>query len=161
MTGNRMMVDEVVEQYRRAYEMLYAVVDKIPADRWTSGLTEACVPARIAYHTVESLDFYFSGKPGSEFQFGHKFGGYWADLPPERLPTKEELLAYAQETEVKVGEFLGEMDDENLSAPIKLYDWVGKTKLGHLVYALRHTMHHQGELAALQVYSGVEGDSWK
>ena len=160
MTGNRIMVEDLADQYRRAYEMLYAVVDKIPADKWTSGLTEGCVPARIAYHAVEALDFFFCGKPDSEYSWGHKFGGSWADLPPERLPTKEELLAYAQETEARAGEFLGEMDDENLSAPFQLYDWAGKTKLGQLVYALRHTMHHQGELAALQLYHGVEGDSW-
>jgi hypothetical protein len=70
-------------------------------------------------------------------------------------------LAYAHETEEKVGEFLGGMEDKDLSAPFPLFDWAGKTKLGHLIYSLRHTMHHQGELAALQVYSGVEGDSWK
>jgi hypothetical protein len=52
------------------------------------------------------------------------------------------------------------MEDRDLSTPFGLYDWAGKTKLGQMIYALRHTMHHQGELAALQVYSGVEGDSW-
>lgn len=159
--GTRTLVDDLVGQYRRAYEMLYAVLDKIPQDKWTSGITEACIPARIAYHIVEGMDFFFSGKPGSDFPWGHRFGGHWSELPLESLPTKEALLAYAHEIELKGGEFLRSLDDDDLAAPFQLYTWSSKTRLGHLIYALRHTMHHQGELAALQVFFGVEGDSWR
>ena len=34
------------------------------------------------------------------------------------------------------------------------------TVLGRLVYALRHSVHHHGELSALAVYHGLPGGSW-
>ena len=37
----------------------------------------------------------------------------------------------------------------------------GATLLGHYVYALRHTMHHHGELAALAVHHTGDGGSWE
>jgi hypothetical protein len=160
MAINRVIVDDLADQYARAYKMLYAVIDNIPADKWTSGLTEMCIPARIAYHIVDGLDFFFSDKPPSDFPWGHRFTGSWADLPEESLPTKEEMVTYLNETEeIVVGYFQAATDDQLLDA-FDLYGWSGTTKLGQLVYALRHTMHHQGELAALQLFSGVEGDSW-
>ena len=40
-------------------------------------------------------------------------------------------------------------DDERLADPFEAYPWSGSTRLGHYVYAQRHTMHHQGGLAVL------------
>ena len=45
------------------------------------------------------------------------------------------------------------------SAPY-LHDGSAATLLGHYVYALRHTMHHHGELATLATYHGLPGGSW-
>jgi hypothetical protein len=160
MTENRIIVDDLADQYRRAYKMLHVVIDSIPTDKWITGITDSCVPARIAYHAVEALDFFFSGKTASDFTWGHRFNGSWEDLPGESLPTKEEMVAYVKETEARVGEFFENTTDGELLKPFELYDWSGTTRLGQLVYALRHTMHHQGELAVLQLHAGVEGDSW-
>jgi hypothetical protein len=160
MAKNRVIVDDLADQYARAYKMLYTVIDNIPTDKWTSGLTEACIPARIAYHTIEGLDFFLSDKPPSDFPWGQQFNGSWEDLPEQSLPTKEEIVTYLKETQERVVDYFQAATDDVLLEAFDLYGWSGTTKLGQLVYALRHTMHHQGELAALQLYSGVEGDSW-
>ncbi len=152
--------DGLLEQFNRSFKMLYAVFDNIPTDKWASGITSAFVPAAIAYHTIESLDFYFCGKPGDEFRWGYRFRGPWWETAKEDLPTKKEIIAYLQEVEGRIKEFLTEKTDNELLEAFKLYDGSGKTLLGHLVYALRHTMHHQGQLTALQLHFGVEGDSW-
>jgi len=56
---------------------------------------------------------------------------------------------------------LTSLNDEDLSMPIKVNDGSGATQLGYYIYALRHTMHHQGELAVLSIYNGNEGGSWE
>jgi hypothetical protein len=37
---------------------------------------------------------------------------------------------------------------------------MSKTRLGHYIYALRHAVHHHGQLAALASYHGHDGGSW-
>jgi len=39
------------------------------------------------------------------------------------------------------------------------FRWVN-TRLGHYIYALRHTARHKGQLAALASYNSHEGGSW-
>jgi hypothetical protein len=48
-----------------------------------------------------------------------------------------------------------------LSQPFPIADGSGATWLGHYVYALRHTMHHEGELAAISVRMGNAGGVWE
>jgi hypothetical protein len=57
---------------------------------------------------------------------------------------------------------------DNFQVPVKLtmhildcLDYYFSGKIGHYIYALRHTMHHQGELAVLSIYHGNEGGSWE
>lgn len=161
MSESRIIRDDLLDQFNRSINMLYAVFDNIPSEKWTSGITETRVTSMIAYHVVETLDFYFSGKTDDQFQWGYRFRGPWWETPRENLPTKEEIVTYLREVEARVKEFFKGKDDDALLEDFKLYGWSGETMLGHLVYALRHAMHHQGELTAFQLYFGVGRDTWR
>jgi hypothetical protein len=71
-----------------------------------------------------------------------------------------ELLVYLDEITARIEERFKALEDTQLDAPFELYDWSGKTLLGHYVYALRHTMHHQGALTVLSKHHGHESESW-
>jgi hypothetical protein len=148
-------INDLLDQYRRAFRMLYAEIERFNAQQWVTGLSDFQVPVRIAMHTMECLDYYFSGKNGDQYPWGHHF----AELPAGQLPTQDALAAYAREIEERVVAELGSLSDEDLSKRFEIDD-SASTLLGHYVYAIRHTMHHHGELAVLSIYHGNEGGSW-
>jgi hypothetical protein len=150
---------DLLDQYRRAFQMLYEEIERFDATEWVKGLDFFQVPAKVAMHTVDCLDYYFCGKTQDEYRWGYRFGGGWWELPDDRLPDVAAVLAYAHEIEDRVVKEFGALQDEDLARPFVLDD-AAKTLLGHYVYALRHTMHHQGELATLNVHHGNEGGVW-
>jgi hypothetical protein len=77
----------------------------------------------------------------------------------EELPSRDDVLACMNELEAKTDRWLSEMDfdAENLT-----FDWAGKTKLGVVIFLLRHSVYHIGELGSLLVQSknGEVEDNW-
>lgn len=158
---SRVVTDDLLDQFHRAISMVRFTVEEFDDEQWRSGISWFQTPARVGYHLVETLDFYFSGKrDGQEFTYGHRFDGPWWEMGDEQLPGQEGLLGYLDEIQGRIEETLASTDDTELSAPFDLYDWSGKTLVGHYAYALRHTMHHQGALSALSTYHGHEGQNW-
>lgn len=153
-------INDLMDQYQRAFSMLYEEVARFDEAQWVAGLSSFHVPVKLAMHIVDCLDYYFSGVTPDEYRWGHRFGGRWWDLPDDQLPGKATVLAYAEEIERRVVDELAALDDEDLSRPFEINDGSGATLLGHYIYALRHTMHHHGELATLSIYHGNEGGSW-
>jgi hypothetical protein len=50
----------------------------------------------------------------------------------------------------------------NFKVENKIFYWAGKTKLGLVLFLLRHTLHHIGELSSLlnESKNGVADDNW-
>jgi hypothetical protein len=152
------MVDDVADQYRRAFRMLYEEMERFDADQWLQGISAWQVPVNVAMHIVDCLDFYFCAESGEGYRWGHRFGGGWWELNADRRPDRDAVLAYAREIEARVLAELATLNDADLARPVNRRS--GATLLGHYIYALRHTMHHHGELSALAVYHGHAGGSW-
>jgi hypothetical protein len=140
--------------------MLYSELERFDEQQWKRGLDLFLVPVKLATHIFDCLDYYFSGKVPDQYKWGYRFGGGWWELPDDKLPDKAAVLAYAREIEERVVRELTSLDDQDLARPVEINDGSGATLLGHYIYALRHTMHHHGELAALDVYHGNEGGAW-
>jgi uncharacterized damage-inducible protein DinB len=155
------IVNDLTDQFQRAFNMLYSEMERFDDVQWVTGISFFQVPVKQAMHIVDCLDFYFAGIPPKQYQWGHKFGGGWWELEDDQLPDQAALLEYTQEIEARVMDELASLQDEDFSRPYRLADWSGKTMLGHYVYALRHTMHHHGQLSALAVHHGNEGGSWE
>jgi len=153
--------DGLVDQFDRSLAMLRHVINNIPEEKWLVGFSGLFAPAMIAYHTVESLDFYFSGKTEEEFQWGYRFRGPWWETKPEDWPSKQEVIAYLEEVAQTITLFFDGITEDELVKAFDLYDWSGTTVLVHVIYALRHTMHHQGQLAAFQCYFGIDKETWR
>ena len=153
-------VNDLLEQFQRTFRMLYEEIDRFDDKQWLTGIDDFLVPVKIAMHIVDCLDYYFSGKTGDEYPWGYRFGGGWWELPAEKLPSKSAILAYAWEIEARLINQFKTLEDADLLEPSPVEDGAAGTVLGRLVYALRHTVHHQGELSALAVYHGLPGGSW-
>jgi uncharacterized damage-inducible protein DinB len=157
------ITDDLLDQFLKAIAMVRFTTEEFEDAEWMSGVPYFQTPARLGWHIVESLDFYFSGKKNSkEFKFGHRFGGTpsWK-LPDEKMPKKADCLTYLDEIKDRIETAFASLEDKDLSAPYQLYDWSGKTLLGHYVYAIRHTMEHHGALTVIATHFGHTAESWQ
>jgi uncharacterized damage-inducible protein DinB len=155
------IVSDVLDQYRRSFRMLYSEIERFSDEQWVKGISVFQTPVRQAMHALDCLDYYSCGRSGDQYDWGHRFGGGWWVLKVEQLPTKAAVIEYAKEIEARIADQIALLDDADLAEPFAINDGSGKTVLGHHLYALRHTMHHHGQLAALAVYHSLDGGSWE
>jgi hypothetical protein len=152
-------IPAISNQYQRTLRMFREAVNAFPADEWRYvGENGYPRPAAIAYHTLEAIDFYTSGKIGDEFPWGLRFDVEWETKDYERLPSHQQLLTYLDEIETKITKWFNQMD---ISAPEETYSWTGDTKLENAIYLLRHTHQHTAELSLELHHRGYQAPEWR
>jgi len=157
---SKVAVNDLVGQFQHTLAIFCEEVERFTDEQWVTGVAFFQIPAKQAIHLLECLEFYFAGVPSKGYPWGIRFGGGWWDLKEEQLPDKDAILAFAREVEFQLMDELVSLNDDDLLTPLNQeYEWAD-TRLGHYIYALRHTVHHHGQIAALAAYHGHEGGSW-
>lgn len=115
----------------------------------------------IAYHTLFFLDYYLTEKPDdfsppapftlSEFDSSGKL--------PERIYTKEELLAYAEHCRQKCHDLIAALTDER-AANRWINEYRNYSILEILLYNMRHVQHHAAQLNLLLRQGKFEVPDW-
>jgi hypothetical protein len=154
------LTKDLLDQYRRALSMLRATIGKFGPEQWTAGISWFQSPAKVAYHTVECLDAYFREDLDAEYTWGHRLGAPFWELADEEQPSQEWLLGYLEELQTRIEREFSSLADSDLAEPHDTEKRHAETRLGHYVYALRHTMHHHGALTLLSIHHGNQGGSW-
>ena len=142
LVGEQTM-ESIARQFASAWEMVRQAIDNITDEDWRATHSKWCY-ATTVYHIVETFDFYSQGSSDG-FDWGGRFnvaekGGY----EPENMPGKSEVLSYLDEMEKRTVKVLTEPE-----IPLEQKDgfpWFHSV-LEKLLYALRHTVFHTGELA--------------
>ena len=100
----------------------------------------------IAFDVLFYLDFYLSGKPeGYAMPAPFKIVGSEQDRHPERMYTKDELLAYLAHGRAKCQNTLQSLTQEQAQQPCGFY-WL-KLSIGELhLYNMRHVQEHGAQL---------------
>jgi hypothetical protein len=158
-------------QLERQWVMLREALTMLDDGQYRGG-EGYLAPARLLMHTIRTSHFYLADGPdGFDWErpfVPHSRGADVGD-PASRdvqyerwsraltagdeadvadLPSREALLAYLEEV-VAIGDaWLGEQDEAAWLGPTG-FPWTGETRLAQMVYLLRHTQHHIGELNAL------------
>jgi uncharacterized damage-inducible protein DinB len=99
-----------------------------------------------AYHTVFYLDFYLGDnpkKPPDRFGFKENL-----NEKTEQMISKQELLDYLSDVEMKCDQILKELTMEKLEGK-NSYFWTGPTLAHRLIYNIRHSQHHIGRLNSI------------
>ena len=136
------MRDSLVRQFVRSWRMVEEAIRSFSADEWKTGDVDYLTPARLAYHIIETAEFY-AGETPDGFPSGHRFGCDWEGAEPDDLPTQEAILAYLADARTQVGGWLREVD---LLAADVAFPWTGGCILDRALYLLRHNHHHVGEM---------------
>jgi hypothetical protein len=155
--NKNVLAQAISGQFRRALKMLREAVQAFPVEEWRAGDNHYLRPAGLAYHALETIDFYTSDRPASQFPWGNRFGADWEDPRSELLPPQEDVITYLDEIESKLAHWFKTTD---LTAPERSYPWTGVSKLERTVYMLRHTHHHLAEMCLELSRRGYSGPEW-
>ena len=155
----RTTTDALLQSWKRTTGLLADTIRGFTSETWTKGFSGFQMPAKVAYHTIECIDFYFKPK-GSAFTWGSRFGKPYWELADDEQPSQEDLLTWLSELEVRVEQHLADVADDTLGEEYDPTLEAENNAVEWYIYALRHTVHHHGSLVALADILGTPSGDW-
>lgn len=153
------MISLMKSQIDATLDMLEDTIGKFDEDSWKAGFVAEWQPWQLALHAIECLDGYFS--LSSECSRVSRFGTSSREMTEQDAPSVEAVQLYLADIRAKVERRVQIDSQRDLSEKYDPACGNGFCVLEQFVYALRHTMHHQGELAMLALKAGVHETMWK
>jgi len=150
----------LADQFERMWVMLREAIENYPDEEWKRDASHwFLIPSRLAYHTIETVDYYSRESP-EEMRWAERFGGVdWQTKEAEKLPGREAMLDYLEEIRGSLRGKLCSMSDEAFLAD-HAFPWTGATVLERMIYTLRHSMFHLGQIQAELRRRGLRGAEW-
>ena len=142
----KMIKDEFIQQYAHSWRVFEKLVKDFDADAWLQTGRGAITPPRLALHILLGTQYYLDDKMPFQYPSGKPFEIDWQKIKTDDLPSQKDILAFIHEMMSKTEKWLIDLEysAENLSFP-----WAGKTQLGVVIFLLRHSQYHIGELSSL------------
>ena len=140
------MKNEFMNQYNHTWNILEGIVGDFDDDAWTNLGHGYIVPARLAYHILRATQYYIEDDAVIILPSGKPFDGDWLSMDADQLPSRADIHHALKIFSTKTEIWLSEMD---LNAENAAFSWAGETKAGVVIFLLRHTLYHLGELNAL------------
>jgi len=150
----------VAWQYEEAWSMLGEAIAAVEEPGWRSGDSAYAVPARLAYHAIETADYYMHPDLAG-FEWAGRFGVDWKVEDFRALPGKDDILEYLDAVRTKVEQLLEARSDMGLLAPDEVFHQEGMTHLDRALYVLRHTHQHLGELCSILRSRSIPRPGWR
>jgi uncharacterized damage-inducible protein DinB len=153
------MKTEFIKQYGHTWRIFEHIVKNFDKEAWFHTGRGTTTPRRIAFHILQGVKYYIEDSSTIIFASGKSFENNWETAQEEDLPSQNDILACINELKVKTERWLSEMD---FNAENRSFDWAGKTKLGVVLFLLRHNVYHLGELSSLlnESRNGAAEDNW-
>jgi hypothetical protein len=142
----RIMKTEFIKQYAHMMRVFERIVKDFNNDAWLHTGRGVITPARLAFHILKGIKYYIEDPSIIVFASGKFFESNWETAKEEDLPSQNDILICINELKVKTERWLSEMD---FNAENRPFEWAGETKLGVVLFLLRHSLYHLGELSSL------------
>lgn len=149
------------EQWVRTWSMWEEMIQGIPEEEWASGELDYLIPARHLIHVTVGEDVFSADTPLEESDETKWFGLLAWKTAASDLPSKQAALDKLAVFRATIEARLSQLTDEALLEPEVEHPWTGQTRLSKLLFSLRHTQHHLGEVNAELVRRGLEGVKWR
>jgi len=152
------VVDELLGQFERQFRTLDTLYDRVNDDAWTYPDERVKGAWRWMAHVLETVEFYL-GEVNDGFPWGHRFGLDWEDEGAEP-PSQEAMRAYQADMAQLTRTVLAGKSDRDLLEPEAVHPWTGKTYIGKLLYLMRHTQQHIGDINRVLRLNGCDALQW-
>jgi hypothetical protein len=146
MDGRRIMKNEFIAQFGHTWRVFAGLVKGFDPEAWNHAGRKKYTPARLSFHILESTKYYLEDSTPIQFASGKSFEHDWKTAMEEDLPSQNDILVCIQEIQTRTELWLSEMD---FTLKNTSFDWAGDTKLGVVIFTLRHSLYHLGELSCL------------
>lgn len=140
------MRTEFIKQYGHTWRVFEGIVKNFDPDAWICTGRGAITPVRLAFHILKSVKYYIEDPSNIVFASGKSFESDWVTVGEEDLPSQNDILTCINELRTKTENWLCEMD---LNSENRSFEWAGKTRFGVVLFLLRHSLYHLGELSSL------------
>jgi uncharacterized damage-inducible protein DinB len=158
------LVDHFLDHFRRQFRTLDGVYERASESAWTYQDARTKGVWQWLLHILETVEFYLSEKPDDQFPWGHRFDVDWENSAAERVPTKDEMQTYQRDIEQLVRRVLAVKSDQDMTAPEVVAPWTGTPSgpvyLGKLLYLIRHTQQHIGDVNQILRLCGDPSLEW-
>ena len=159
--GTETLVASVKDQWTRTWSMWEEMIQSIPDEEWARGEIDYLIPARHLIHVTVGEDVFSADTPLEESDECNWFGVPAWETDRPHLPSKEAALDQLAIFRSTVEARLSQLTDEALLEPEQVHPWTGRTRIGKILFTLRHTQHHLGEINAELIRRGIEGVRWQ
>jgi hypothetical protein len=160
MQKKREMVKAIEDQFAHTLGMWKQTIKNVPANEWRKGKIDYLTPARHFCHVVVAVDFFTGNARPEEYDWRRFAKGDWLKVCPEDLASKQLALKQIDEIGKIVKKRFAKLNDSDLYGKEKQCPWAGKILAGRLMFLLRHTQHHLGELNSELRYRKIKRASW-
>ena len=140
------MKKEFIEHYAHTWRVFERLVKDFDDDAWLITGRDAIRPARLSFHILKATKYYLQDSSKTDFPSGKSFEQNNAEASNDDLPSKEDILASILLFGTKTEKWIQQLD---LDAENKDFDWAGDKKAGVVLFLLRHSLYHLGELSSL------------
>jgi hypothetical protein len=140
------MKTEFIKQYGHAWRVFERIVKDFDQDAWICTGRGPYRPARLAMHILQAVKAYIEDSTVILFASGKSFEGKCWEISENDLPSQNDILVCIDELRIKTETWLENME---FGAENKSFKWAGETKLGVVIFLLRHSLFHLGELSSL------------
>ncbi len=140
------MQTEFMRQYAHTWRVFERLVGDFDDEAWVHTGRKTITPVRLAFHILKATKYYLEDTSTILLASGKSLDGDGEAVREEDLPSRNDILVCIQEFKVKTEKWLSGMD---FGAENKSFPWAGKTKVGVVLFLLRHSLYHLGELSSL------------
>jgi hypothetical protein len=140
------MEEEFIAQYAHSWRLFKRLVRDFDADAWLHAGRGAMKPARLSHHILGSTKYYIEDVEEMYYPSGKPFELDWVKCPDADLPSQADLLDAIETFAMKTARWLSELD---YTASNETFPWAGETQMGVVIFLLKHSLYHLGELSAL------------
>ncbi len=152
-------IDEFMDQFDRQFRTLDGVYERASDSAWAHADQRLKGVWQWMAHVLETAEFYLGDK-SEGFPWGRRFGLNWEAAQAEPVPDKEAMRAYQKDVEQLLHQVLGGKTDGDLTASETVHPWTGKTYLGKLLYLMRHTQQHIGDINRVLRFNSCDALEW-
>ena len=150
---------DLTQQYGHALDMLKNGIEQCPEDQWNTVVDDPFfVPARVAFHIIQAVDFFIS-PIAAEFDW-KAFGFNWEETPAESLPSKSVVSDYLDKVQSRVASYFNSADDASMLGSDAQFSPRFESPLARLMYSIRHAHHHIGQLSLDLQRRGLPEIKW-
>lgn len=153
------MKTELINQFAHTWRIFEALVEDFDPETWIHTGRGPTTPARLSLHVLQGTKYYIEDAFTIVFASGKPFDIDAAAANEDELPSQDDLVAYIHEMVGKTEVWLSEMEYD---AENRLFPWAGETRLSVVLFLLRHSVYHLGELTSLlnESRNGDAKDNW-